>query len=105
MDRKKSDLVTLKRTTNRPDKESYNIQFDADYDYLFKIVIVGDSSVGKSVLMQSVETEQMDIIIMIFIISELLLGYSIIPSGFSPFMFFGQLLLFNISQHYIMNYH
>lgn len=52
MDRKKSDLVTLKRTTNRPDKESYNIQFDADYDYLFKIVIVGDSSVGKSVLMQ-----------------------------------------------------
>jgi small GTP-binding protein len=52
MDRKRSEYISLRRTKARKNSADFNLKFDADYDYLMKLVIIGDSSVGKSVIMR-----------------------------------------------------
>jgi small GTP-binding protein len=48
----KSNYIPLIRTIRKEDASYIDMNFEADYDYLMKMVIIGDSCVGKSMLLK-----------------------------------------------------
>lgn len=52
MDNLKNRYVSLGGSQKQMTDPSLNLRFDADYDYLLKMVIVGDCCVGKSALLR-----------------------------------------------------
>lgn len=53
MDKKRSNDTQMSRSHDRRDRDAnYTQRFDSDYDYILKMVLIGDSCVGKSVMMR-----------------------------------------------------
>lgn len=52
MDKLGNKYVSLGGSQRQKEDSSFSLRFDADYDYLLKMVIVGDCCVGKSLLLR-----------------------------------------------------